>query len=201
MIELEIPDKLSIATYLISYYNYFKDKQPVTTPTNNVVTTPTDNNVTTPANNIEPVKQNIKHDNINRQPNKPNTSPNRLPLTKTVSSPVTQDNASSKLSDGLVKLHKKEMAAGVSPSRSRATPSSPIKKPLVPSASIDPAMLTTPSPVARGRKQKFVAKPVATETDTSKPTSDGPPQKVPISVVGGVLIFIIINIIYLYYFR
>ena len=212
MVELEIPDRLSIATYLISYYNYFKDKEPVTTPTNNISTV-----VTTPTNNcIEPTtikpittaNQSSNHSDSQLKPIK--ASSGNPPLTKSISSPLAPSTTLNKLSDGITKLQNKEKQGGI-PNRPPPPMTTPNKRPLVPSISTGStpvttpsAPVTTPSSVTRGRKSKFAATEpvVAMETDHLKPPiSNGPPPKVPMGIVGGVLIFIVLNFLYLYYFR
>ena len=248
MIELEVPDKLSIATYLISYYNYFKDKKPATP---NILPQPTQD---------EPVNKNTPPYYPQQHANKPTTATvsNNKPmvksnnlrqtsstpaikplLTKTVSdtsnsSPLLHKSASSssamlpqstnattnntaavsKLSEGILKLQRKEMSrVPASDPTPAAMPLSPVKKPLVPVSPVDsthsPTSATPSKFGARGRKQKFSDGNTEKESNKSQPatglTTAGatrPPKvPIPISVVGGVLLFVLINILYIWFFQ
>ena len=230
MVELEIPDKLSIATYLISYYNYFKDMQPATATNNNAISNPNvglatsqQQNTSTntkqqnvfPANNRQDVLPTVKQTTPPEWDKKSSPQhvkkPHPLPtpkqqLSKAVSSPsVSKESAVSKLSEGLMKLQKSESTVGIPPHPCPPTaPLSPVKKATESASPVDSASSSPSKLVPRGRKQKFSsnAETVAKEKDYLKPANGGPPPKVPIplALVGGVILFIVINFIYLYYF-
>lgn len=81
MVELSIPDKLSVATYLIQYHNYFKDKSP---------STGRGRQPATPANEVTPPSNKNKVlDNASNLPSAGQGSQRHVPAmtTKTISSP------------------------------------------------------------------------------------------------------------------
>lgn len=176
MVQLAIPDKLSIATYLISYYNYFKDMQPAP-----LKKTKIDNEE-----NVKPVLTKIgSPERPRKQPGAPlkstqptsTTSPTKPALGKTVSSPLLppvktvrqqqqqqqHEMAVSKVSSAISALQKKENL----PSNNI-----PSKSPFISSKSVDDSPVSGGVGV-RGRKTKFtpskqeIEEPVAMDTGDS----------------------------------
>ncbi len=196
MVAMEIPDKLSIATYLITYYNYFKDKLPaVTGNAPPIKTTPPTNGNAPPNKTTPPTNGNVAAIHVQKEtPSKPLPPPSQTT--------PTNDEAVNKLSKALANIQRKETDSGGYHGNKPAMPTA-VKKPLVPTTSLDHTPSATPPSInksVRGRKQKFTSvEPVATETN--KPTTAPPPKvSIPISLVGGVLLFVLINMLYLYYF-
>ena len=191
---MEIPDKLSIATYLITYYNYFKDKQPAVTgnaPTNKTTPPTNENSSSKRATPVNSVAVNHGQKETTPTPSKPLPPPSQTT--------PTNDEAVNKLSRALANIQHKETDSGYHGNK----PVVPalVKKPRS-TSSLDHTPSVTPPSInkstVRGRKQKFI-EPVATETN--KPTTAPPPKvSIPISLVGGVLLFVLINMLYLYYF-
>ena len=95
MVDLPVPDKLSIATYLISYYNYFKEMQPQKRIKMANINEETPRSVPTKlaSSNQEPLRreQNILHET---QPAAPAGPKNFI---KSTSSPVIQTKATKPL--------------------------------------------------------------------------------------------------------
>ncbi|XP_064406505.1 MICAL-like protein 2 [Halichondria panicea] len=89
MVSLAVPDKLSIATYLSLYYNYFKDKTPAKAGSQGVKTATTNETAPSPKRSkVEPIKKAMSSPSLKDKENTPfKTHPssqiNPPPLVKT----------------------------------------------------------------------------------------------------------------------
>lgn len=181
MVDLNVPDKLSIATYLSTYYNYFKNIQPAPgTPPGSQKPTG-DNKINVPAKAESPERSNKNESKI---------SPAKAPLSKT-SSPLLPP---SKPAGAWKKNNQSESESSSSKTTPAPTPST--------AANQGPVLPATNQPTTgtRGRKQKFTPAadtPVATETATNIE----PPLKVDINKLWYVGLFTIVFLVLLFCFN
>ena len=151
MVELTVPDKLSVATYLIQYFNYFKDKTPISSGRGHA---------TTPNAEMPPSPKRTKVDNIGPvstpvPPQGKQQAVTRKPL---------QENGENKMETGVVRAPAHAPKSVPPPANNYVTaPKTALQtpswkqSPIVPAASLSPA----------GKKAPDAVTPISTSAKTA----------------------------------